>query len=279
MNLKRNISFISGDTRQIYLANLFAKNLWHVYTYDIDSPVLDKTCIKCISIESALNHSDIVVFPFKIELIDNNILSKLSNLLENKIIFAGNIPFYLTNSFSEKNIKYYDFFKVDYVTRLNAIATAEGCIMEAIKSSKFNLHNNHSLVIGYGNCAQVLANKLKNLDSLVTITCRNSYQGACAISAGMKYLPLKQLTKHIHEYLFIFNTVPAKILSKKVLDNTNIDAFIIDIAPLNCGIDLEYAKMMNLNAVNIPGIPGKVSPISSAYILYDYILNVLSSYL
>ena len=82
---------------------------------------------------------------------------------------------------------------------------------------------------------------------------------------------------HTIEFINVSFSYPGS--DKKVLDNISKDAFIIDIAPLDCGIDLEYAKMINLNAVNIPGIPGKVSPISSANILYDYILNVISPYL
>ena len=65
MNSDNHIAFICGDKRQIHLANLFISNNWHVYTYGISSNLLSKACIKCISLESILNHSNIIVFPFK----------------------------------------------------------------------------------------------------------------------------------------------------------------------------------------------------------------------
>ena len=102
--------------------------------------------------------------------------------------FGGKIPSTIMDSFHKNNVQFYDFFKVDYVTRLNAIATAEGCIKEAIELSPYNLHGEKSLVFGYGNCGCVLANKLHKLCSDVTVCCRNSYQGACAISEGLKYI-------------------------------------------------------------------------------------------
>ena len=147
--------------------------------------------------------------------------------------------------------------------------------MEAIKLSPYNLHASKCLVLGFGNCGQVLATKLKNLECNVTVSCRNPYFGACARTYGINYVPLNHVYNCIQDFLFIFNTIPAKILTKRYLDLIKKEALIIDIASEPGGIDLEYASIINLNAVNIPGIPGKVAAISSAQILYDYINEVL----
>ena len=276
MRPNNQIAFICGDNRQIYLANMFLDDGWIVYTYNINSNILSNKCIKCANLESAVNNSNIIVFPFKIDSIPIENFYTLAPTLKEKIIFGGNIPTELINCFYKYRIKFYDFFKADYITRLNAIATAEGCIKEAISISPYNLHGSKSLVLGYGNCGNVLAFKLKNLDSKTTIACRNPYQGACAISVGINYIDLKSIPEHINNFRFIFNTIPSKILNKQLLDKVNPHATIIDIASSPGGIDLEYAKMINLNAVNIPGIPGKVSAISSAKILFDYIIDVIS---
>ena len=59
--------------------------------------------------------------------------------------------------------------KMDDVAIYNAIATAEGAIMEAIKMQPINLHKSRCLVLGYGRCAKVLAAKLKGMDAQVTV--------------------------------------------------------------------------------------------------------------
>ncbi len=47
--------------------------------------------------------------------------------------------------------------KMNDVAILNAVATAEGAIAEAIKRSIINIHQSNCLVLGYGRCAQILA--------------------------------------------------------------------------------------------------------------------------
>jgi len=276
MHSKKQIAFICGDNRQIYLANLFSENGWIVYTYNIDSPLLSNNCIKCKDLKSAINHCNIVVFPFKIRDIPIDEFFSSESYFKNKTIFGGNISNDFIEFFFKNKIEFYDFFKVDYITRLNAIATAEGCIKEAIEMSPYNLHNASSLVLGYGNCGSVLAHKLSNLNSYVTIACRKPYQGACAISEGIKYINISHLESRIKDFNYIFNTIPSTILTPNMLEKINKDCVIIDIASSPGGIDLEYAHMINLKAKTIPGIPGKVSPLSSAIILYDYINDVIS---
>ena len=72
----------------------------------------------------------------------------------------------------------------------------------------------------------------------------------------------------------VYNLKLSKPLNNKLLDLVSKNAILIDIATLPGGIDIEYAKSIGLNAHNYPGIPGKVSPLSSAYILYDYIIDI-----
>jgi dipicolinate synthase subunit A len=57
--------------------------------------------------------------------------------------------------------------KDEKIVILNAIATAEGTIMEAIRSSDQNLHGSNCIELGYGRCAKVLAQKLKALMPLL----------------------------------------------------------------------------------------------------------------
>ena len=276
MNSNKSIGFVNGDNRQIYMVSLFEKNNWKVFTYGLSIPRLSNMHNICDNLSDVIINCDILVFPFKINLIPYDIFTSSLPLLKGKTIFSGNITKNYEDILTQHNIIFYDFFKSEQIARLNAIATAEGCIKEAISLSPYNLHGAKSLVLGYGNCGCVLANKLLHLSSDVTVCCRNPYQKACAITEGLKCISLNDIHNYIFDYLYIFNTIPAPILNASLLEKANPNSTLIDIASLPGGLDLEYAKMNNLTAVNIPGIPGIVSPMSSARILYDYIIDVIS---
>lgn len=224
------ISFICGDDRQIYLANLFSENGYKTYTYGISSSLLSPNCSKCNHLREAIKSSSIIIFPYRIDCLSLSELEDIIPLLINKTVFGGCIPISLKNTFNNNHIQFYDYFKVDYVNKLNAIATAEGSIYYAIGNSNINLHNNNSLVIGYGNCGSVLAHKLYGLGSNVTVACRNPYACACAFTNSLKYVDINILSNVIYNYPFVFNTVPALVLDRQVLSRMNKNSVIIDIA-------------------------------------------------
>jgi dipicolinate synthase subunit A len=157
--------------------------------------------------------------------------------------------------------------KDEKITILNAIATAEGTIMEAIKSSDINLHGSTCLILGYGRCAKVLAVKLKALDAKVIIAARSEDALAYAEAAGYQTTSLINMKKILPSCNFIFNTIPALILDKSCLAHVDPEVTIIDIASAPGGVDYEYALKHSLNAKLCLGLPGKVSPRSSADIL------------
>lgn len=230
VSLDKCISFVCGDARQIYLANFFSENGYKSFVYGISSPLLSPNCTICNNLKDTIKSSYVVVFPYRIDCISLSELEDIIPLLTNKIVFGGCIPDTLKNTFNNNHVQFYDYFKVNYVNKLNAIATAEGCIYHAIGNSKVNLHNNNSLVIGYGNCGSVLAHKLYGLGSKVTVACRNPYSNACAYTNSLNYVDINNLSNIIYDYPFIFNTVPIIIFNRKVLSKINKDSIIIDIA-------------------------------------------------
>lgn len=228
--MNNSVSFICGDNRQIYLENLFAAYNFKTYVYDLVSPLLSSSCIKCSSLETAINASKYIIFPFRIDCISLLQIESILPLLENKIVFGGCISKEIQHLFNINHIEFYDYFKTDYVNKLNAIATAEGCIYYAIGNSNINLHNSNSLVIGYGNCGSVLAHKLLSLGSHVTVTTRSHFQKASAFTNSLNYIDISKLNNTLYDYSFIFNTVPDMIIDKDILLKLNKDCIIIDIA-------------------------------------------------
>ena len=152
--MNKSVSFICGDTRQIYLENLFNLYGYKTYVYDLSSPLLSSSHTKCTSLDTAILASKYIIFPFRIDHLSLLQIESIIHLLKDKIIFSGCIQKEYKNLFDINNIHYYDFFKSDYINKLNAISTAEGSIYYAIGNSPINIHNSNSLVIGYGNCGK-----------------------------------------------------------------------------------------------------------------------------
>lgn len=285
MSQPTDIGIFGGDQRQVYMASEFLQNGYRVYTYRIAEPIKHVNCIQLNTLNELFDLCKIVIGPIPLtrdlvsiasantlELSTNN-LAKL--LKKEHYLIGGMIPSSLVGVCSSKGIPYYDLMKNEKITILNAIATAEGTIMEAIQTSDQNLHGSKCLVLGYGRCAKVLALKLKAMDAKVTVAARSEEALAYAEAAGLQIIPLSEIHTILPYCDFIFNTIPALILDEECLDLVNWNVTIIDIASAPGGVDYEYAMQKNLRAKLCLGLPGKVAPRTSAEILYKEIIGLM----
>ena len=163
------------------------------------------------------------------------------------------------------------------VAILNAIATAEGTIAEAIKRSPVNLSGSTCLVLGYGKCGSVLAAKLKGLDANVCVCARRVDALAQAKAAGFETLPFDSLKNSLHEFLFIFNTIPAQYFDESLLKEVLQDATLIDISSNPGCFDLDAASKLGIKTALCLGLPGKYAPKTSGLILTEALVAQLES--
>lgn len=295
-----NAALLGGDIRQIYLGSILAEaghpvSLigFSVEQYDaIFSAKARKKYSKFLHFyppgdwETALLGQDLILgaIPFAKEQNYINIASGtkpitiaqvLSCLTPSQYLIAGMIPDSTIEHLQRAGIQYYDYLKNESFAKLNAIATAEGAISYAIEHSAINLHQSKVLILGYGTCGSMLAEKCKLLDAHVTVTGRREETKAAAVCGGISYIPISQLedTLKATSYDFIFNTIPECILKRPMLSHISPECTIVDIASAPGGLDYNYAIRHQINATLYLGIPGKIAPKSSATILYDIILN------
>lgn len=120
--------------------------------------------------------------------------------------------------------------KDEGIAIFNAVATAEGAVLEAMIHKQTNIHHSRTLGAGYGRCGKVLGEKLKGLSAHVTACGSNAAELAMAEAFGMDVLPLKELEGKIGEFEYIYNTIPALVIEGEVLKKVGKDALIIDIA-------------------------------------------------
>lgn len=286
MSSQKKVTILGGDDRQTYMVGYFIQENYSVTTYGVTESTLTRGSHQAVSLEEACNFGELIVGPLPLtrdQIHINTSVPKQDLLLENLKIYltsdhyfiAGNIPEHITDHCKEHHIPYFDLMKDDKIAILNAISTAEGTIMEAIRMSKINLHGSKCLVLGYGRCAAVLARKLAGLHADVTISARKERDLASAISFGYDSFPLSQLKQKIGQFDFIFNSIPVMIMPNDILDQVGNDTTIIDLSSAPGGLDFNYAKEKNLNAYLFLGIPGKISPKASAEILVKAIVEHL----
>ena len=275
------IAVIGGDKRQMYLARILAKKGYEVAVYGLCERVHDERIREATSLKEALKEVDAAVGPVPFirsgkitgtyEVPDMNVEMLFDELPENAVFFAGNIPGEVRNYAEGKGLRAYDMMIDELVAARNAVATAEGAVAEAITRSPVNLTKSRCLVLGYGRCGRILMRLLKSIFCKVLVSEKDKTRGADAFVLADGIVSEAELTDAVGNVDFIFNTVPERILSEERLRHVGKNTWILDIASAPGGVDYGAAEALSVNAILLPGLPGRYAPASSAEILADFI--------
>lgn len=199
----------------------------------------------------------------------------ICNLRPGQYFFAGVLTEEFITQCRIKQVTAMDFMKEESIAVYNAIATAEGTIMEAIRNKDTNLHKSKCLVLGYGRCGKALCERLKGLSAHVTVTSQSEEELSWADVFGADTFHLCDLRGKVQYFEYIFNTIPAMILSEELLRNTRPDVLILDIASGEGGVCYADAERMGRKAIHCLALPGKYAPRASACCLADYMMKKL----
>lgn len=272
---------VGGDKRFYYLKKLLENDGFEVSAYccrAIDDSETD--------IDKALAGSNVILGPIPFSRSKKTLALNDCNEIELKtffsklphgcIFFGGAISSEI-HEFTD-NISIYDYFSFEDVAVRNAVPTAEGAIQTAIAESDRTIFESRTLVIGCGRCGKALALMLKGMGAKVTMTCRKPADHAIIKGMSVKAAYFDTLPEIIKNYDFIFNTVPALILDKLMLEKTDKDSLIIDIAQAPGGVDYTYASEHGIKALYCPGLPGRTAPYTAAVILKDAIVRTALSH-
>lgn len=274
-----DIAMIGGDRRIACMAPVFTAEGCRVVGFGTTEC---DVCTKASSLRQALDNSGTVIcgIPFEKEgklCCESGISIPVTEfqrcLRKRQKVFAGVIPENFRRLCEEREISCYDFMQDEPLTLFNAVATAEGAILEALSHQGTLLHKSNCLVLGYGRCGSQIAQKLRGLSAYVTVCTGRPIELALADTRGCNILPLSKLQREISRFQYIFNTVPACLLNEKILKQVQSDCLIIDIASGKIGVDYKAARELSLNALYCPGLPGKYSAVSCAEKLAQYVLS------
>ncbi len=182
-------------------------------------------------------------------------------------VFGCNFPAELAEYKRKQGIFFIDYMKEEGAAYENAVATAEGAIVEAMLAGKEVLFGQKTLVIGYGRCGQILARRLQALGAQVAILEKDQEKRGMGQAYGY----------NIHRpagygaYAYIFNTAPQRVLGADQLAQVRQDVVIIDLASQPGGVDYNYCRQNNINARLCGGMPAKYAPKSAAALLMKII--------
>ena len=175
---------------------------------------------------------------------------------------------------AELNFSVYDYMTDLHVRQKNAVATSEGAIAESLRLSRLNLQGSHCLILGYGLCGEILADKCSRLGACATVFDNNHYKLSHASAHGLQTLDTLQNLESFH---YLFNTIPAPVLNANLLKTIHPDGIIIDIATSPGGTDFDYCLKQGIPAKLCPALPAVYSPKSSGIILSDAIIVQLKN--
>lgn len=165
------------------------------------------------------------------------------------------------------NVSIIEVAEDDELAILNSIPTAEGAIAVAMDNSPITIHGSNAMVIGFGRCAISLARMLMGVGASVTVAARKSSDLARAFEMGFKTCLVSNLSNEVENMDFIFNSVPAMVVSESVLTQAKSCQLIVDIASGKGGIDFDAASKLGIKSIQALGLPGKVAPVTAGKIL------------
>lgn len=271
---KQEVLIIGGDKRQVFLAQYLKEKGYTITCYGNKAILKNEWAKSAETLEKSMFDNSVILLPMPVsrdgmQVLCQNSTIELKQVAElikkHHIIFGGNIPSVITEACKKKKAVSMDYMQMEEIAFLNAIATAEGAICEAMIESEINLHGSKCLIAGFGKCGEVLADKLHGLKAEVTIMARRKEIRAKAEAYGYKVCDRESVD--LKRYQFIFNTIPAKVFEKEEINKMQKEAVIIDIASAPFGVDLEYCRKKGMRAKVCPGLPGKYAPAMSGVIL------------
>lgn len=282
MDRERNFWIVGGDFRQVKLVEMLESdgNTVHTEALEKGLPSLAK---KSGTMDAARAHCVILPLPVLKDGALNAPLSEkkytLSEILDQlhpgQIVCGGLLSDEVLRQGMERSLRMFDYYEREECKIANAVPTAEGAIQVAMENMDTTLHGCRALVIGFGRVGKLTAHRLQNLGARVTVAARKCEDWAWAQAYGYGTEDSMRLEYWMGGFDLIINTVPTMILNRAHLERVQPGAFIVDLASLPGGVDLEAAKALGLRAVNLPGIPGKTAPVTAAKAIRDSIYNIL----
>ncbi|HIU29291.1 MAG TPA: dipicolinate synthase subunit DpsA [Candidatus Egerieisoma faecipullorum] len=277
-------SIIGGDMRNVKLSELLSEDGHEVHTFALDNT--GKISQRCSDLREAFALSDIAVGPMPFTSGDGTYLNapfhpekieiaKIADVIRESsfggLLIGGRIPLALSGVGAVSA----DLLQRDDLAVLNSVPTAEGALQIAMEELPYTIRGLRTVVCGMGRVGSTLARLMQRVGADVTVAARSSRDFAICEAEGLKSCTYSHLRRILPEALLVYNTVPALIFDRELLDCMNREALLIDLASMPGGTDFEYAAKRRIRTIHALSLPGKVAPAGAAQIIQKVIYNIL----
>ena len=259
--MDRQTILLISDMRQVYLAEILTKKGHNVRCLDIRNR---ETALQQLEkLKRFLDKADVLILPIPVQKVPEqeifyDILNK--NLEKKTLVMGGCFSTEQRELLTGRDIHFLDFMEDTVVTEENAVATAEGTIAELVEKSPYNIDEAKVLVTGYGYCGKAIAKRLGALGARVTVLARRKEARKEAKGDGFYAVDFAFGPEEAMGASMVVNTVPALVVTEKIIRELPRDAYIVDIASGEGGTDFACAREYGIHADHVLGIPGKYAP-------------------
>lgn len=199
----------------------------------------------------------------------------IARLAPGATVLAGLASNWLRSVCRTANVPLVEYREADEFAIWNSVPSAEGAIQMALEATPFTIFSSRSLVIGFGRTGKTLALLLRGLFSDVTIAVRREADYARVWTQGYKYIPIQRLAEAAPTLDLVFNTAPAPVLPRSILEKLPGHAVVIDLASAPGGTDFDAAEALGICAKLAPGLPGIVAPVTAGRIIAELAVRYL----
>lgn len=288
---KDKIAILGGDIRQLVVADFLIRRGYNISVWGISMANEEEKYNYNYSIESVLADASVCILPLPLstDSIRLNMpmhegecikINELINLLPREItVYAGKVTPEFKAGCESKDIKLIDYFEDECLCIKNALLTAEASTDIVMRELPFSVDSSKIMVIGYGRIGKLLVNLLLKMNAKVTVAARKREDLAYAECFGAKTLKIDEnkenrgLLEINNGYDVVFNTAPACLIDKALIEKLNKNIVIIDLASPPGGVDIRYAKEKGIKIIWALSLPGKYSPHRAGNIIAETIIE------
>lgn len=273
---------LGGDRRQLYTARSIAADGYPVYISGFEK-CEDAKGIESVSVEELAALCTVIILPLPVsrdghrlnapfsrdEIILND---DLAAALSGKTVYGGMMEKLYDSSELWGSIAAYDYYAREELVTGNAFLTAEGAIGVAITEHDGAINGARCLVTGFGRIGKALCVMLRGMGAEVYCCARKAKDLTAIKGVGCHVMQYRDIDR---PFDVIFNTVPARVLSARQLARQSADTLVLELASGEGGVDTEAAERLGIRVLNLPSLPGRMSPKNSGELIKEAVYNML----
>lgn len=153
----------------------------------------------------------------------------------------------------------------------NAELTAEAAMLIYSGASAKSFLGADVLVCGFGRIGKALAHRLRAFGADVTVSARKINDIELIRAYGCKPMETAGIRG---EYDVIFNTVPAHVFTRDILDRTKTE-YYVELASAPFGMADTNAWSVGTKVIKAGGLPGKVFPVTAGRLIAETVCTIL----